>query len=171
MIYLLMATSSLHYLIFTSLAVQRLSAQQLAHLCSVLKLNIESLNLTGISLYMESRLINKVEGRFMHVLEGDESDLLSFYNHMSRDRWHRSHVLLSLQPCDEKSFSGWSMGFDYDQLADVGQIANCFHLDQTFLQQLSLMIPDRRKALLQSFYRVNMSETEQEKPDDMRKLF
>jgi Sensors of blue-light using FAD len=50
-------------------------------------------------------------GRFMQLLEGEESDLRGLYDRIKADARHHDLVLEVDSPASERLFPGWSMGY------------------------------------------------------------
>lgn len=59
--------------------------------------------ITGILLHMN--------GKFIQVLEGEESSVKKLYELISRDRRHKNLKVLLEKEIDKRQFDGWNMGF------------------------------------------------------------
>jgi hypothetical protein len=62
-----------------------------------------SLGVTGALLFNE--------GRFLQVLEGDETQVRALYNSILRDRRHSDVTLMTAEPGARRRFARWSMAF------------------------------------------------------------
>jgi hypothetical protein len=67
------------------------------------RLKNTAINLTGALLF--------TEGRFVQVLEGEESDVQSTFGRISLDPRHTNVEILSAQFSDRRRFKEWSMAF------------------------------------------------------------
>ncbi len=59
--------------------------------------------ITGILLH--------INGKFIQVLEGEETSVKKLYEIISRDRRHKNLKVLLEKEIDERQFDGWCLGF------------------------------------------------------------
>jgi len=58
--------------------------------------------LTGVLLYSQTR--------FIQVLEGESEVILNLYDHIKKDKRHKSALLVSLRLIEKRHFPSWQMG-------------------------------------------------------------
>jgi len=114
------------YLIFTSRATQLMTVEALNEMqCKTYQAN-QSASITGMLLYMEIRLTDKLEGRFMQLIEGNENKIQLLYKKICADNQHNNILLLASGRQSVSNFSNWSMSYlgppleklGYEQLED-----------------------------------------------------
>jgi len=104
-------------------------------------------------LYMQSRFLNKLEGRFMQLLEGRERDVRKIYDRILQDERHH-HVMLLTDGYEKKrSFEDWSMGFKTIDEHLANQVSGYFQLENDFLER-AVNTPSHLN-FLRSFYQIN----------------
>lgn len=143
------------YLIYTSQAVKLMQSDDLISLLNQSRRNNAVLGLTGMLLYMESRLLTKLEGRFIQVLEGYEPEVRLIYERILSDTRNRGILLLSCGHCDERYFPDWSMGYCSFSKPQGLETDNYFHLGDDFPARLNLAGNGCRRQLLLYFYALN----------------
>ncbi|TGD82312.1 BLUF domain-containing protein [Hymenobacter wooponensis] len=98
-----MASSTLHHLVYQSIATTPLDDKALETILVQSRAWNETHNLTGILLYCE--------GELMQVLEGEKEEVHYIFDRIRQDQRHFRVVKLSDGPIQERNFSQWSMGF------------------------------------------------------------
>lgn len=91
------------YLIYTSVATQPFTEEELVELLRQSKTNNQSQGITGLLLYRE--------GLFMQLLEGPEERVRACYQKICSDPRHRDILLLLEKPSEERFFGDWAMAF------------------------------------------------------------
>ncbi|MEO5342553.1 MAG: BLUF domain-containing protein [Gammaproteobacteria bacterium SHHR-1] len=111
-------------LVYVSTATRPISEQELLHILDISRRNNRKLGVTGILLYSG--------GRFFQVLEGEEKNVLDIYQHIAKNPLHRSPLVLSQGPIQERNFGQWSMGYRHvDSAVDKEQLEGyCALLDR-----------------------------------------
>lgn len=97
------------YLIYMSLAVGRMSAGQLIEVSGEMARHYDHYQVTGVSLYAESRFITKLEGRFLHMLESSEENLPAVYAMCLKNTWEHSLIKVSCGSCTDRLYSNWTL--------------------------------------------------------------
>lgn len=100
-----------YYLIFTSRASVLMTTDDLTLLLKNAFQKNQLLGITGMLLYMEIRLLSKLEGKFMQLIEGDEIQIQSLYKKICSDDRHDNILLLASGQQPTASFSNWSMSY------------------------------------------------------------
>lgn len=96
-------TSTLHHLVYQSVAVTPFSEAQLQALLTQSHAWNSSHGLTGLLLYSQ--------GELMQVLEGSAEEIQYIFGRISGDTRHANVTKLSDGPIAQRSFAQWSMGF------------------------------------------------------------
>ena len=95
---------SLLCLVYTSLANQKMSDDNLKDLLKKARIKNERLNMTGMLLYLDPF--------FIQILEGEEAIVNETYNIIKQDSRHVQVKLIYKKPIEERSFPNWTMGFN-----------------------------------------------------------
>ena len=93
----------MHRLLYISTARQPMTAPELETLLKLSRRNNAAVAITGL-LVVGGR-------RFLQALEGPEDAVRATYERIARDPRHYAVVKLADSPIAERSFTGWSMGF------------------------------------------------------------
>lgn len=105
---------SLFCLVYTSVATQKMSDDDLKELLKKSRIKNERLNVTGMLLYLDPF--------FIQVLEGEESVITDFFNTIKNDARHRKVSLIYKKPIEERCFLNWTMGFNRVSKEDLETI-------------------------------------------------
>ena len=97
--------------VYVSSVSETLSEKDLKDILVVARQNNEHKHLSGLLLY--------AHGRFMQVLEGAESEVLSTMEKIRADNRHKNIDTLRLEKKMQRDFSEWSMGFVNLELSDI----------------------------------------------------
>jgi hypothetical protein len=149
------AQKPVFYLIYISKATELMAQHQLMCILEQSRRNNTANDITGMLIYMESRFINKLEGRFMQLLEGDESDVRMIYDRILVDERNDQILLLNTGYYESRSFPGWSMGFRAMNEGTHQNSPGFFELDDQFLLHDLLQRPLLPLGYLKSFYKIN----------------
>ena len=95
---------SLYCLVYTSISNQKMSDDNLKDLLKKSRLKNETLNTTGMLLYLDPF--------FIQILEGEEAILNESFNIIKQDSRHHKVKIIYKKPIEERSFSNWTMGFN-----------------------------------------------------------
>lgn len=101
-------------IVYLSVATKMMSQEDLLSLLEQSRTNNLKLDITGMLLYGD--------GSFLQVLEGEEESVKSLYEKILIDERHKECILIDESAIDEKSFSGWSMGFKYLESKEIASI-------------------------------------------------
>lgn len=93
----------MYRLVYVSSATHLFSKEELMGLLNQARLNNERVGITGMLLYKD--------GDFLQLIEGEEASVRRLYKTIEADPRHRSTIVLSEEPCQERLFTDWSMGF------------------------------------------------------------
>jgi len=105
---------SLYCLVYTSIANQKMSDDDLKDLLEKIRNNNEGRDVTGMLLYLDPF--------FIQVLEGEEAMVTELFNRIKQDSRHRKVSLLYKKPIEERGFSNWTMGFSKISNKDIETI-------------------------------------------------
>ena len=95
---------SLHCLVYTSVANQKLSDKHLKSLLAKCRQNNERRNITGILLYLDPF--------FIQILEGDKAVVEALFDTIKSDARHQKVRIIYQKPIEVRSFPNWTMGFN-----------------------------------------------------------
>ncbi|QPK63543.1 BLUF domain-containing protein [Methylomonas sp. LL1] len=111
---------SLYCVVYTSVASQKWSDDDLRELLKRARAKNERLNVTGMLLYLDPFSLQ--------VLEGEETVLDQLFNTIKQDARHYKVSVIYKKPISERSFGDWTMGFNKisDQTPDVQEGFNDF---------------------------------------------
>ncbi|MFN0256485.1 BLUF domain-containing protein [Pedobacter ureilyticus] len=99
------------YLVFTSRSSTLMSVGELNLILRKCYQANKSLNITGMLLYMEVRLMNKLEGRFIQLLEGNELQVQLLYDKICNDERHDKIFILASGHQKTARFNNWHMSY------------------------------------------------------------
>lgn len=140
------------YLVFTSRARALMSSKELLILLNKCAAKNQQKEITGMLLYMEVRFMNKLEGRFIQLIEGEEIEINLLFNYVKSDDRHDSVQLLAHGKQSNASFDKWSMSFTGTNIDNkVYQT-----LDQNLFQGNNFKEVDGPVRFLKTFYDYNM---------------
>jgi len=94
---------SLYCLVYTSIACQKISDDDLQDLLNKTRKKNETRDVTGVLLFLDPF--------FMQVLEGEETMVNDLFNLIKQDARHDKVSLIYRKPIDERYFPDWKMGF------------------------------------------------------------
>ena len=94
---------SLYCLVYTSIASQRISDDDLKVFLKKTRKKNEIRNVTGMLLFLDPF--------FMQVLEGEETMVNDLFNFIKQDTRHHNVSLIYSKPIEERYFPDWKMGF------------------------------------------------------------
>jgi len=95
--------TDLYHLVYLSAATDAFSEDDLTDILAASRRNNPKRDITGMLLYSD--------GGFIQVLEGPKQEAFDLYEKIEQDPRHSSTVKLADGPIEERSFSGWEMGF------------------------------------------------------------
>ncbi len=147
--------TTLFYLVYTSRAKKLLKDAELIALLEQSRTNNNLLGLTGMLLYMETNFIEGFEGRFIQLLEGNETNVRLIYDRILRDERNQGVLLLRSGETQSRSFPGWTMGFKSGRASNHESIPGFFELDETLLTEDGVNNAIHSLTLLKSFYEIN----------------
>lgn len=91
----------MHRFIYTSTAVAPLSAQQLADIAGACHRNNRRAGLSG--------LLVMHQGKFLHILEGEESRIRKVCERIQHDPRHRNFKVIEMAEIDERAFNRFTV--------------------------------------------------------------
>ena len=95
---------SLHCLIYTSIASQKMTDEDLKAILEKARPRHVALDITGMLLYQDPF--------FMQIFEGEEHIIHRQFARIAKDPRHHKVSLIYNKPIDERNFTKWSMGFN-----------------------------------------------------------
>jgi hypothetical protein len=143
------------YIIYMSRAVKVMPADELAELLKQSRKWNSDHHITGLLLYIESRLLSHNGGRFIQVLEGEENDVRATYNKIKMDQRHCNVLQLNEGTYAKRTFPAWDMGFKVIDKETYESIPGFFNLDDSFLDRKQIQRIDVPMTFLRSFYTLN----------------
>jgi len=107
--------------------------------------------ITGLLAYIEGKGQEQTEARFMHVLEGEKSDVQYVFNNMLHDPRHYDIVLHKQGQLSERRFNNWSIAFEQIILSENPDLSLFFNLNETILQSDAFKHSDAAMDFLMAF--------------------
>ena len=95
---------SLHCLIYTSIASQKMTDEDLKAILEKARPHNCQLQITGMLLYQDPF--------FMQILEGEEDIIQQQFERIAKDSRHHKVSIIYKKSIDERNFSDWTMGFN-----------------------------------------------------------
>jgi hypothetical protein len=95
---------SLYCLVYTSIANQKMSDDNLKDLLKKSRVKNERKNVTGMLLYLDPF--------FIQILEGEEAIVNESFNLIKQDSRHHKVKIIYKKPIEQRSFENWTMGFN-----------------------------------------------------------
>lgn len=90
-------------LIYTSIATNPMSDDELVQLLEKARVNNHTLSITGMLLYQGNK--------FMQVLEGPDKEVEVLYEKIKKDPRHHDVLTILKRPLSRREFPTWKMGF------------------------------------------------------------
>lgn len=140
----------MYYLVYSSIASNGLSEDDLRDILQTSQLQNADLNLTGMLLYCN--------GKFLQVLEGNKEDVHNLFYKISRDLRHRDLNVLLEGTIAERNFKNWSMGFKSLDVASAREISGFEDIDQFFALNKASNSSHPALIFLSLFYQKNHSD-------------
>ncbi len=137
------------FLIYVSIATQPFSEAELVDLLTTSRKNNAAVGVTGMLLYKE--------GKFMQLLEGEETQVARVFEKISRDSRHRDVITLLKGREDKRSFSEWMMGFANLENAEAESVPGYSEYLNTPLTADAFPDPSNAQRLLRMFKRTGLS--------------
>lgn len=107
--------------VYTSISKRKLSEEHLKSLLKKSRQKNQSLNISGMLLYLDPF--------FIQILEGEERIVNALFSTIKQDPRHYKVSLIYKKPIEKRSFADWSMGFNVvkpDTVADVEGFSDFF---------------------------------------------
>ncbi|CAM4305800.1 Sensors of blue-light using FAD [Pedobacter westerhofensis] len=153
------------YLIYISSATELMDIKSLRHLLHTSRRINRANDITGMLVYVEGyflankngRLKQKLQGRFIQVLEGREIDVRARYRAIEADFRHYNLDILTEGFLKKRNFDHWEMGFRC-----LGDIESSDPAEFTDLE-IKFKVPERDiysnpLLYLSSFYQMSKSK-------------
>lgn len=101
-------------LVYVSAAKRPFSPSELRELLAVARAHNTSVDVSGVLIH--------IEGSFLQVLEGEESEVEKLFEKIGGDPRHDKVAVLRRAAIEQRSFGEWSMGFEEVSGRDVTQL-------------------------------------------------
>lgn len=153
-------------LIYISQATELMDLDQLQDILYSSRRYNRIRNITGMLVYVEGQfitqvkrtLVSKPEGRFIQILEGQESDVRELYTHVEADFRHYNLVTLKEGFSNERNFDDWEMGFRSLSMSQVQSVYGFVDLEQKLSKICNLGAMNEPLLFLSSFYQMSKSK-------------
>ena len=103
-------------------------------------------------LYMEVRLLDKLEGRFIQLIEGDELTIQLLYEKICSDERHDKVFILASGKQKQPNFNYWSMSYGHQITKSKGYKV----LEDKLFQSRHFIKQKGPAHFLKSFYEYNL---------------
>jgi hypothetical protein len=101
----------LHCLVYTSMASQKMSDDNLKYFLQVIRHKNQLRQVTGMLLYLDPF--------FIQALEGEEAVINQLFDVIKKDSRHNKVSLVYKKPIPERHFANWTMGFSKISYEDI----------------------------------------------------
>ena len=129
---------SLHCLIYTSIASQKMTDEDLKAILEKARPRHVALDLTGMLLYQDPF--------FMQIFEGEEHIIHRQFARIAKDPRHHKVSLIYNKPIDERNFTKWTMGFNKISTQHIEYADNLKTLyDRSFFTEESKVVENLLK--------------------------
>lgn len=142
----------LYHLIYVSKAVSPLSGEALNYLLQQARRNNEADGITGMLLYVERHMMSQATGRFMQIIEGNETDIISLFEKIRNDPRHNQVTVLKQGNIYERSFERWLMGFKVMRWQEYVSQPGFLDLEELFSGDEVSLSPDVALDFMKTFY-------------------
>ena len=134
-------------LVYVSHATHPMTDDDLKQILETAQENNKKLDVSGMLLYRE--------GFFIQALEGETSVVVALYDKIRQDPRHVTVTAIDTHPITERSFTGWSIGFNKlsDSVPQGMDKASYTDVLSNLTSEFFTEQPDRATMLLQSFRR------------------
>ena len=137
----------MYHLVYTSLATNPLSEEELVRLLMKSRTNNKGLDVSGMLLHLQ--------GKFIQVLEGEREQVRSLYDRIQKDRRHRKVTIVVEGESPDRIFQDWSMGFKHLTQTEFYQESGFLDMDEFFAHQSKEENKDLVIIFLELFYKKN----------------
>ena len=129
---------SLHCLIYTSIASQKMTDEDLKAILEKARPRHVALDTTGMLLYQDPF--------FMQIFEGEEHIIHRQFARIAKDPRHHKVSLIYNKPIDERNFTKWTMGFNKISTQHIEYADNLKTLyDRSFFTEESKVVENLLK--------------------------
>lgn len=109
-------------------------------------------------LYVQGKFINQIGGRFIQVLEGEETKVREAYDRIKQDPRHHSITLSNESSVKQRNFTSWSMGIKSMTMEEYQSMPGYFELNERFLKPGNSKTINVPLTFLKSFYSMNLTD-------------
>lgn len=156
----------LFHLIYLSKATRLMSEKDLLEILNESRDWNTAHGITGLLLYVEGNFLTTGKqnlyaspgGKFMQVLEGEETEVLRIFESIQTDARHQDILVLMQGVAGSRDFSDWALGFNAYDLQDYQQLPGYFKLDEDFLKNGESKKDGVALDFLKSFYQMSRSK-------------
>ena len=130
------------HIIYSSAAKSHFGSEELLTLLGSARSKNTSLNISGMLLH--------IEGSFLQVIEGNESDIDALFETISQDPRHGNIVTIVRESIPRRAFSDWSMGFADISREDLERTSGWSDF-MSNPDAVHSLVPGRAQKLLKAF--------------------
>ncbi len=133
--------STLSHLIYVSSTSQLLTEDQLKEILVDAREHNEQHNITGMLLYND--------GNVMQVIEGEEAEVTTLFNNISKDIRHTGIIVLVREAISQRDFPDWRMSYQNISGHSVEGFSDFLSFDAN--RQDHDILPGKARKLLSGF--------------------
>ena len=148
----------LYNLVYISKAAKLLDDDDLRSIINESRQWNEDHQITGMLLYIEGQF-NKIGGRFIQVLEGNEDEVKLIFDYIRNDPRHCNIMLINESNLKRRNFSSWLMGFKSMTEQEFCNTAGYFDLDDFSLIKTKFKDFNIPFNYLKSFYEMHIDKS------------
>lgn len=130
------------HIIYSSAAKSHFGSEELLALLGSARSKNSSMNISGMLLH--------IEGSFLQVIEGNESDIDALFETISQDPRHGNIVTIVRESIPRRAFSDWSMGFADISREDLERTSGWSDF-MSNPDAVHSLVPGRAQKLLKAF--------------------
>ena len=143
-------SNMIYYIVYLSAATRLYSDDDMNQILTTSRKNNAEKDISGILLYHD--------GSILQVLEGEQKAVTDLYQKIKKDKRHKSVLQLVQGTCNERNFTGWSMGFKVVNNKDWSEYEGYMKLDTTGLLSLIKKKNLKIDATIKSFVSHNIQK-------------
>lgn len=145
------------YLIYSSKSLPDLPKEEIYQILEKSREYNSEHNISGLLLCINEKYHpEKINGKFIQVLEGDKKEVISLYRIIEKDIRHKEVKILSEGMIMERMFDKWRMGFRDIDLLSFRNNLDVFELKENDLEEKEKekYHLDKILAFIKSFYKL-----------------
>ncbi len=142
----------MHSLIYISVAPKVVAEETLFEILEQSRISNKARDITGCLAYIEGTIKGEYHCRFIQILEGPESEVISLFDKIKQDSRHTDVSLIKAGVIEKRNFGSWEMGFEKINLSSNSSLKGFFNLDPEILASEGDINNNMLLDFMKSFY-------------------